>query len=394
MPTTEGTAYVLPGRGTVFVVMEKSRVTSLALTVNLHAKDCNLNKMIAFANGFIAECKREKSSNSLRLIPVLFSSGKWSEKDPVVINTGNDKSVNSGVSAVLKLEGLHWYFFAQEDRLCSHNLLKVQTHCSPLDQDKCPHVAEILSVPEKRSLLIACSTAAGSRRRSYIALYRTSSARVEKYNFPTGEFRAIHLSSSGNFTSFVGATFIIVVRTLDNSSSAQQREIPTSGEVVFSLVSDEVLLFTTAELAPTGAVTYSTFTLDLAKAFNEGATAELLQGDDNCTVTESPAPGEWIVACSNALFWYRSMSSAPVRISWLDGSAKEQQCFTGSAHALLDPATDPPAPSTATVPDSECEYWKTAFVVTIATLAVAVVVIVALVVIIVVLCVKVRRNVK
>ena len=369
MPTSEGTAYAVRGQGAVFVVTQDSTVTSLALTIDLRDKNCNLSKLVNFPHGFLIECMMDGSRDPIRLIPVQYSGGKWAEKELVRVDVVQGKAVNQGVSAMLEVGGLQWYLFAQDNLLCSYDLVRGQRQCSPIAQDKCHHVAEILSIPGHTDVLIACTTGPGSLHITYVALYNTSSARVEKDNYPTGEFRAIHVSSSGDFTVFVDSRFITVVLTLDSSSSAQQKELPVShGEVVLSLVSREMLLYTTKEAALKGLATYQTYAVDLSKAFHEGAPAERLEGD-NCTVTERPGPGEWIVACSDALFWYRGSTADRVRITWLDGSAREQQCFasrpqfgppnasisatvpaTSSAAAPSDMAAVVPATSSAAVP--------------------------------------------
>ena len=394
MPTSEGIAYAVRGQGAVFVVTQDSTVTSLALTIDLHAKNCNLRKLVNFPHGFFIECMRDGSRDPIRLIPVQYSGGKWAEKELVRVDVDQDKAVNQGVSAMLEVGGLQWYLFAQDNLLCSYDLVRGQRQCSPLAQDKCHHVAEILPIPGHTGVLIACTTGPGSLHITYVALYNTSSAQVEKENYPTGTFRAIHVSSSGDFTVFVGSRFITVVLTLDSSSSAQQKELPVShGEVVLSLVSREMLLYTTKEAALKGLATYQTNAVDLPKAFHEGAPAERLEGD-NCTVTERPGPGEWIAACSDALFWYKGTTSDRVRITWLDGSAMEQQCF--ASRPQFGPVTESTTPTSATLPvtcsppaSSEAEHWKT---VAIVILALAVVVITTLIVAIFVLWHKLHNQ--
>ena len=395
MSTSEGTVYVVHGQDAVFVVKQHSTTTSLVLTVDLRAKSCSFNRLIKFPNGFLIECQTDNNTDTVRLIRVKHSGSEWGVALHDVDMLDSGKAVNPGVSAVLEANDKKlWYFFAREDLLCSYDLENGPVPpCYQVAQDKCRYIAEILPVsdPEHPSILVACTDREGDQRKTHVALYSTRSATVTKRNYPTGDFRAIHVSGSGEFTAFVGANFITVAHTLDSSSSAQVVEHSVPGELVFSLVIGETLVYTTKEAALKGLVTYKTYALDLAK---EGASAELLEGD-NCTVTQQPAPGEWIVACSNALFWYRGNVSDRVRIPWLDGTAKEQQCFSG--HPRVGPVTEPPASTSPTLqPDDACpvrapcdvEQWKTLSTVMLSGLVVALFVIVALIGIIVILCCK------
>ena len=206
--------------------------------------------------------------------------------------------------------------------------------------------------------------------------------------FATG---ALH---TGNFSAVVGKYFILVFHTLYDSPYTHPLviDLPMPGEVVFSLVSGETLVYTTKESTWKGLVTYKTYALDLANVFQGDASAELLEGD-NCTVTQQPAPGEWIVACSNALFWYRGSVSDRLRIPWLDGTAKEQQCFSG--HPQVGPVTELTLSTPPTLPvtcsmHAPCDagQWKS---VAIVALVVVVVVIAALIGVILILCGKLHR---
>ena len=363
--TSEGPVYAVPGHDAVFVVTQDSTETRLLLTVDLRAKSCSFNKLIPYPTGFLVECMRDSSTQPIWLIPVQHSSGEWTEKEPLRVDVADDgKAVNRGVSAVMEANDRQWYFFARQDLLCYMDLERGPTGCLPVAQGKCHHMAKILPVPDLKhpSVLLACTGGEGKQHMDYVALYETGPANVTKSNYPTGQFRGIHVSSSGDFTAFMGANFIKVVRTLDSSSSARQRELSVPGDVVFSIVSGKMLLYTTQEADSRGLPTYKTYTLDLVKAFEEGTLSKLLEGD-NCTVTQQLALGEWIVACSEAMFWYRGSVSDRVRISWLDGSARQQQCFTSLAQAK--PVTVPTATTTPTSParhaptPQQSEQWKT-----------------------------------
>ena len=389
VPTSEGPAYAVPGHTAVFVVTLDSTETRLLLTVDLRAKSCSFSKLIAYPPGFLVECMRNSNTQPIWLIPVQHSSGEWMEKEPLRVDVADDgKAVNRGVSAVMEANNGQWYFFARQDLLCYMDLERGPAGCLPVVQGKCRHIAKILPVRvrEHPSVLLACTGGEGKQRMDYVALYETGSAKVTKSNYPTGQFKAIHVSSSGDFTVFVGANFISVVRTLDSSSSARQREVSVPGDVEFSIVSDKMLLYTTREADSRSLPTYKTYALDFAKAFEEGTLAELLEGD-NCTVTQQLALGEWIVACSEAMFWYRGNVSDRVRIPWLDGSAREQRCFTSLTLAVTDiehavtissilPATHAPTPH-------QGEQWKPAAI-TVSSLLLTI--LVAVIVVTVVVC--------
>ena len=400
VPTSEGPVYAVLGHTAVFVVTLDSTETRLLLTVNLRAKSCSFSKLIAYPPGFLVECMRNSNTQPIWLIPVQHSSGEWMEKEPLRVDVADDgKAVNRGVSAVMEANNGQWYFYARQDLLCYMDLERGPVDCLPVAQGKCHHIAKILPVRvrEHPSVLLACTGGEGKQHMEYVALYETGSANVTKSNYPTGQFRAIHVSSSGDFTAFMGATYISVVRTLDSSSSARQREVSVPGDVEFSIVIGKMLLYTTREADSRSLPTYKTYALDLAKAFEEGTSAKLLEGD-NCTVTQQLALGEWIVTCSEDMFWYRGNVSDRVRISWLDGSAREQQCFTSLAQA--EPVTVPTSTTSSPTPPPNCssplpceteQFNTVAMVVTLAlALAVAVVVIFTLSVIILVLYCKLR----
>ncbi len=399
VPTSEGPAYAVPGHTAVFVMTLDSTETRLLLTVDLRAKSCSFSKLIAYPPGFLVECMRDSSTQPIWLIPVQHSSGEWMEKEPLRVDIADDgKTVNRGVSAVIEAKYREWYFFARQDLLCYMDLERGPAGCLPVVQGKCHHIAKILPVRvrEHPGVLLACTGGEGKQRMDYVALYETGSANITKSNYPTGQFRAIHVSSSGDFTAFMGANFITVVRTLDSSSSARQREVSVPGDVEFSIVCGEVLLYTASEAAPEDLLSYKTYALDLPKAFEEGTLAKLLEGD-NCTVTQQLALGEWIVACSETMFWYRGNISDRVHILWLDGTAREQQCFTSLAQA--EPVTVPTATTSPTLPPNcssplpcETEQFKTIAIVVTMALALVVfpVVIVALIVTIMVLYCKLR----
>ena len=399
VPTSEGPVYAVPGHDAVFVVTQDSTETRLLLTVDLRAKSCSFNKLIPYPAGFLVECMRDSSTQPIWLIPVQHSSGEWTEKEPLRVDVADDgKAVNRGVSAVMEANDRQWYFFARQDLLCYMDVEQGPAGCLRVVQGKCYHMAKILPVrvQEHTGVLLACTGGEGKQRMDYVALYETGPANITKSNYPTGQFKAIHVSSSGHFTAFMGANFIKVVRTLDSSSSARQRELSVPGDVVFSIVSGEMLLYSTQAADSRGLPTYKTYTLDLVKAFEEGTFPNLLEGD-NCTVTQQLALGEWIVACSKAMFWYRGNISDRVHISWLDGSAREQQCFTSLAQA--EPVTVPTATTSSPTPPANCSsplpcetgQFNTVAIVTLAlVLVVAVVVIVTLSVIILFLYCKLR----
>ena len=388
VPTSKGPVYVVPGHDAVFVVTQDSTETRLLLTVDLRAKSCSFNKLIPYPTGFLVECMRDSSTQPIWLIPVQHSSGEWTEKEPLRVDVADDgKAVNRGVSAVMKANDRQWYFFARQDLLCYMDVEQGPAGCLRVVQGKCYHMAKILPVrvQEHTGVLLACTGGEGKQRMDYVALYETGPANITKSNYPTGQFKAIHVSSSGHFTAFMGANFIKVVRTLDSSSSARQRELSVPGDVVFSIVSGKMLLYTTQEADSRGLPTYKTYTLDLVKAFEEGTFPNLLEGD-NCTVTQQLALGEWIVACSEAMFWYRGNVSDRVRISWLDGSARQQQCFMSLAQA--EPVTVPTATTSPTSParhaptPQQSEQWKTpAIIFSLLLLTVLVAVLIAILIV-------------
>ena len=389
VPTSKATVYAVPGHDPVFVVTLDSTEPRLLLTVDLRTKSCSFSKLITYPPGFLVECMRNSSTQPIWLIPVQHSSGEWMEKEPLRVGVADDgKAVNRGVSAVMEANNRQWYFFARQDLLCYMDLEQGPAGCLPVAQGKCHHIAKILPVQvwEHTGVLLACTGGEGKQHMDYVALYETGSAKVTKSNYPTGQFKAIHVSSSGDFTVFVGATYISVVRTLDSSSSARQREVSVPGDVEFSIVSDKMLLYTTREADSRSLPTYKTYALDFAKSFEEGTLAELLEGD-NCTVTQQLALGEWIVACSEAMFWYRGNVSDRVHIPWLDGTARQQRCFTSLARA--EPVTEHTATTSLTPPATHAptphqgEQWKIAAI-TVSSLLLTI--LVAVIVVILVVC--------
>ena len=398
MPTSKGPVYVVPGHDAVFVVTQDSTETRLLLTVDLRAKSCSFNKLIPYPAGFLVECMRDSSTQPIWLIPVQHSSGEWTEMEPLRVAVADDgKAVNRGVSAVMEANDRQWYFFARQDLLCYMDLERGPTGCLSVVQGKCHHMAKIfpVRVREHTGVLLACTGGEGKQHMDYVALYETGPASVTKSNYPTGQFRGIHVSGSGSFTVFVGATYITVVRTLDGSFSAWQRELPVPHDVVFSIVSGEMLLYTTQEADSRGLPTYKTYALDLVKALEVGSFPNLLEGD-NCTVTQQLALGEWIVACSKAMFWYRGNVSDRVRISWLDGSAREQQCFMSLAQA--EPVTVPTTPTSPTSParhaptSHQGEQWKTPVIIVSSLLPTILVAVLIAILIVVILVVCSRRG--